>query len=246
LTSAPSACPCRGEGALIADAATAAAGRLICLERYGASVLVACPRCPAGQARAAAWSGLPPEAHGVRLAQLRTFPAQRPAIAAILGMLADPSGWLTLSGGYGTGKTTLLYATLNQFAAQGIYGRYTTAPDLLDHLRDAIRDQDGHAHSAHLERLQAVPVLAVDELDKYRATPYAEEIIFKLFDHRYRERRTLITLIGYNRERGDRIPPFLASRIRDGRFQLIQLDGPDLRPAVTDDPAAVWAREETP
>lgn len=240
----PGGCHCRGEGTLLTTPAEATAAQLIVVDRYGSSVLVLCPACERGRARAASWSGLPDEARGLSLDALRAHPAQRPAVEAIVALLRAPHGWLTLVGGYGTGKTTLIYAALNHLAAQGVYGRYVTAPGLINHLRDALRDQDGRAHSARLERLKSVPVLAVDELDKYRGTEYAEETIFDLFDHRYRERRTLATLIGYNRERGDRIPPFLASRMRDGRFTMVELDGPDLRPAVRDDPAAVWARGE--
>lgn len=239
-----SACPCRGEGTLLADLTAATAARLIIVDRYASRAVVICPDCEVGRARAAAWSGLPNEARGLYLDALRAYRPQQEALEAIAVLLREPRGWLTLAGGYGTGKTTLIYATLNHLAEQGIYGRYTTAPDLIDHLRDALRDADGRAHSERLERLKAVPVLAVDELDKYRATEYAEEAIFKLFDHRYRERGSLATLIGYNRERGDRIPPFLLSRIRDGRFRLVQLDGADLRPAQTEDPATAWATGE--
>lgn len=230
-----SAYPCRcRDGVLLAAPEAATAARLITVERYGSSVLVICPDCAAGQARAARWSGLPDEARGVYMTTLRRRPDQAAAVAAVAAFAATPRGWLTLAGGYGTGKTTLIYAALNHLAAAGIYGRYTTAPALLDHLRDALRDQDGRAHSERLQRLQTVPVLAVDELDKYRATDYAEEAIFQLFDYRYRERRTLATLIGYNRDRDDRIPPFLASRIRDGRFRLVELGGVDLRPVQLD------------
>jgi DNA replication protein DnaC len=228
----------------LTDAATATTAQLIVIERYGSSVVVVCPYCDAGRRRAVAWSGLPDEAWALPLPQLRAIPEQREAVAALAAFTVSPRGWITLAGSYGTGKTALLCATLVYLASVGVYGRYTTAPDLLNHLRDALRDADGRAHSERLERLKSVPVLVVDELDKYRATEYAEEAIFTLFDHRYRERATLATLIGYNRERGDRIPPFLASRIRDGRFRLVHLDGADLRPAITDDAAAVWARGE--
>lgn len=205
---------------------------MIVLDRYGNSALVVCHACPAGKERARSWSGLPADAQGLTLNSLRVHPAQRSAFQAVAELIRNPVGWLTLVGGYGTGKTTLMYAALNHLASQGMYGRYVTAPALLDHLRDALRDEDGRAHSERMERLKTTPVLAVDELDKYRATEYADEALFMLFDYRYRARNELVTLIGYNRDRGDRIPPFLTSRIRDGRFRLIELTGPDLRPSV--------------
>lgn len=225
-------CPsCGTSGVVPTTAERARALRLIVVDTYyGDRAVAICPDCPAGAARAAAWSGLPDEARGIRLdCGLRAIAEQMPAIKRVAAFLAEPRGWLTLAGGYGVGKTTLIYAALNHLADVGIYGRYLTAPELLDELRDALRDVDGRAHSDRLKRLFALPVLAIDELDKYYATEYAEETIFKLFDARYRERATVATLLGYNLGRQERIPPFLLSRINDGRFELVKMHGPDLR-----------------
>jgi DNA replication protein DnaC len=128
----------------------------------------------------------------------------------------------------------LLYATLGHLADAGMFDVYTTAPDLLDHLRAAIRDQNGNAQSERLRRMAAEPVLAIDELDKYRPTAYADEAIFKLFDAHYRAWATTATLIAYNDASG--IPLFLRSWTRDGRFRLIEIGGPDLRPALRTTP----------
>jgi DNA replication protein DnaC len=196
-------------------------------------VLAICPTCDAGRAWARAWSGLPDEAQGVRLdgKVLRPVVAQLEAQQAIAHLVADPCGWLTLAGGYGTGKTTLIYAALNHLADQGVYGRYTTAPDLLDYLRDGMVDR-GTSPGSRLRGLIEAPALAVDEIDKYHATQFAEEAIFKLFDAPYRARAEHATLIGYNLDGADRVPPFLVSRIRDGRFQYVELRGADLRPTL--------------
>jgi type II/IV secretion system protein len=146
-TPRPSAsnCPlCGGTaGDFLTTTAIAQARRLIVLATYTARALVICPQCPAGQARAQAWSGLPTEAMMIQLDSLRAVPAQAAAIAALTKLLAAPRGWLTLVGPYGTGKTTMLYAALNYLAALGVFGIYTTAPMLLDQLRDALRDADG-------------------------------------------------------------------------------------------------------
>lgn len=197
--------------------------------------LVICPACPAGAARAAIWRGLPPDADGVRLDNGTLAAVGDPdydqALAAVVDLIADPRGWLTLAGGYGTGKTTLIYACLNHLADRGVYGRYTTAPTLLEHLRDGLAGGDSPA--TRLRGLAEAPVLAVDELDKYQATQFAEEQIFKLFHARYQARDTCATLIGYNRDGEERIPPFLRSRIRDGRFTFVALRGADIRPTLS-------------
>lgn len=197
--------------------------------------LVLCPGCAAGRELARVWSGLPDEATGVRLdndqlVQLAVA-GYAEALAAVQRLIREPVGWLTLAGGYGTGKTTLIYAALNHLAERGIYGRYTTAPTLLDYLRDGLAP-GAETPGSRLRALAEAPVLAVDELDKYSATQFAEEQIFKLFQARYQQRRTHATLIGYNLDGAERIPAFLHSRIRDGRFTYIALRGPDVRPSL--------------
>lgn len=235
ISTSTSSCPiCASTGIFATSPARTRDERLICIATYGEQRAVAiCPACPAGAARAAAWSGLDQEARSIRLSgRFRDVPEQRLAVQAVAAFIADPRGWLTLAGDYGVGKTMLICATLNHLADVGVYGRYLTAPDLIASLRDSLRDVDGRAHSDRLARLFALPVLAIDELDKYYSTEYAEETIFRLFDARYRARSEVATLIGYNLSREERIPPFLRSRIGDGRFKLIRMHGPDLRPAL--------------
>jgi hypothetical protein len=232
-------CGCDGSGQTTMDAAEAVRRQLVVAAVYpqGARqvALVLCPGCAAGQALARVWSGLPDEATGVRLDNNRLVlledPSYDQALAAVQDLIRTPRGWLTLAGGYGTGKTTLIYAALNHLADRGVYGRYTTAPALLDYLRDGLAP-GVETPGSRLRGLAEVPILAVDELDKYSATAFAEEQIFKLFHARYQQRRTHATLIGYNLDGAERIPPFLASRIRDGRFQYIELRGADVRPAL--------------
>lgn len=241
----PSICPlCRDGGQVEATAEEAERYSLLVTGAYYGRVLAICPAgCAEGHARAWAWSGLPEEARGVRLASTalgKKIPAQQEAIGAVRKLLEAPRGWLTLAGGYGTGKTSLIYAALNHLADAGLYGRYTTAPDLLDWLRDAIGDVRGESPGGRLRQLRDAPVLAVDELDKYSATEFANEAVLKLFGTRYERRATHITLIGYNLDGAERIPPFLRSRIRDGRFRLVEMPGGDLRPSLSDP----WGRGE--
>lgn len=195
-------------------------------------LVVICPDCAAGHARFRAWSRLPDEARDVAFDRLTDWPEQAEALQATMAFVQEPVGWLTLAGGYGTGKTTLIYAALNHLAAVGSYGAYWTAPDLIEELRSGLRDETGAAHSDRLARIAELPVLAIDELDKYRHTAFAEEGIFRLFQRRYQLRRTHATLIGYNLDGADCIPPFLRSRIGDGRFRLVEMPGVDLRPAL--------------
>lgn len=215
------------------------AARLVVLDSYGDRVLVPCD-CTDGRKRAEKWRNLPREAAGVYLTNGKPLPIQAPARAEIARFIADPRGWLTLVGGYGVGKTRLIYAALNHLADVGMYGRYVMMPDLLNELRDCARTGDGYAEK--LRRFIQAPVLAIDELDKLRDTEFVDDVLYAIFLARYQERETVATIIGYNADGADRIPPFIRSRIRDSRFRLIEMGGPDLRPLA--DQLDPWDRGE--
>lgn len=232
---AASCAVCEGWGRLLMDEAEAVAAGLIVLERrpwFGSwRVDVPC-RCAAGLALIKRWSALPADAEGITLDTMSAMPHQDQAIAAVEAFCAEPKGWLTFGGDYGVGKTALIYATLNELAERGRHGRYTTAPDLLDKLRNLIRS--GGDPDRYLDRYSEAPLIAVDELDKYDPTEFAEKSMFRLFNARYQRHATAGTLLAYNLDRADRLPPFLRSRIDDGRFQHIQITGADVRPALGD------------
>jgi DNA replication protein DnaC len=189
----------------------------------------------------AAWQQLPADSQGVTFASLFDVPDQDQAATAAEAFCANPVGWLTFGGDYGVGKTALLYATLNALADRHIFGRYITAPELIDKLRNLVRS--GGDPDAYLDRWCAAPLIAIDEIDKYDATEFSEKSIFRLFNARYQRLATAGTLLAYNLDRASRLPPFLRSRIDDGRFKHIRLMGGDVRPAMGEDLDA-WDRGE--
>jgi hypothetical protein len=223
---------CNGYGTLLAYLDQARAAQLVILDVVGqgerARVIVPC-NCPAGRAVAERWRGLPDEATGIYLdnGRIRRIAEQKKALAEIRAFVTEPRGWLTLAGGYGVGKTRLMYAALNHLADRGIYGRYVMMPELLDELRNAVGT---NLYGERLRRLVAAPILAIDELDKMRDSDFVDDVVHAIFLARYRDRGQLGTLIGYNLAGEARIPPFLVSRIRDSRFRLVELGGVDLRP----------------
>lgn len=201
--------------------------------------LIACS-CAAGQRRVADWRALPAEAEGVTLRSLKPLKPQAEARRQVAAFAQDPRGWLILSGNYGTGKTKLVYAALNELAARNHHGRYILLPDLLDELRNSIK---AGAYADRLSRVVYAPILAIDELDKFRDdNEWVAEVLQKLFISRYRDAKYTGTILVYNRERADRLPEFLQSRVSDGHFRRVELNGDDLRRYANDlDP---WDRGE--
>lgn len=200
--------------------------RRVVLDTYGSRALIPCD-CTDGMRRAAKWRNLPRAAKGVSLTAFRPLEAQRSALDLARAFVADPYGWLTLIGGYGVGKTRLIYGALNDLADVGMYGRYVMMPELLNELRDASREG---GYGEILRRFVTAPLLAIDELDKIRNTDFVDDVLHAIFLSRYQEQETRATIIGYNLDGADRIPAFLRSRIHDSRFRMVEMTGPDVRP----------------
>lgn len=153
----------------------------------------------------------------------------RAAWEAARSVAGNPRGWLTLWGSYGPGKTHLLAATVNACTQHRIAAIYYTLPDLLDKLRGSY-GVDGF--SGLFDKLVAVRVLALDEVDKVRLTDWAIEKVYQLIDARYRELDRLATLFAMNIEPdpSEDVMGYLFSRMHDHRNQVVEVGGGDARP----------------
>jgi DNA replication protein DnaC len=153
-----------------------------------------------------------------------------PAPLAAARNVLSGQGWLTLVGGPGTGKSFLLKAVVHQAVQQGLLAVYITLPELLDHLRRSYDPEAKVSHDGLWDNLLNCVVLAVDEADKYQATPWAEEKLFILADDRYRRWLQCGTLWAVNNLRS--VPGYLQSRMADGRFAIVEMRGGDVRPEL--------------
>jgi DNA replication protein DnaC len=106
----------------------------------------------------------------------------------------DPHGWLVLVGASGCGKTHVAAAIANRCIAQGTPALFVVVPDLLDHLRAAYRPDSDITYDQLFEQVRSAPVLVLDDLGTQSATPWAEEKLFQIINHRYNARLpTVIT-----------------------------------------------------
>jgi DNA replication protein DnaC len=154
-----------------------------------------------------------------------------------------PWGIWTLWGRHGVGKTMVAQSLANHFRGQGKPSIYVHYRDMLDWLRQGYSEDAGEDAVARLGRMSEVWFLALDEFDKARTTPWAEEMVNSLIDARWRKGIALEahTLIAMNK---DPLTLFgkesaVYSRLRDDRFGCIigdawlpgitRNDDPDLR-----------------
>jgi len=205
--------------------------------------LVRCNVCGAHrqQEYLQALSGLSPEMLTWTLDGFMGREGRVEAIQAAKAVIANPRWWLILYGPAGTGKTYLMAAIVNALRQQGYMAIYTTMADLLDHCRQAY---DPAGKGPDYDDFWSIVVnahcLAIDEIEKFRPTPWAEEKVFQLMDERYRNAPRQLTVLATNStvRRGvqllaeTRYPGYLESRILDGRNRIVHLACGDVRPAM--------------
>jgi DNA replication protein DnaC len=124
----------------------------------------------------------------------------------------EPHGWLLLTGGYGCGKTHLAAAIANHRLELGQPAIFMTAPDLLDHLRSAFNPMSELPYDELFDQLRSAPLLILDDLGAQSSTPWAQEKLFQLLNHRYNRR--LPTVVTTN-QRLEEIEARLRSRLQD-------------------------------
>jgi len=96
-----------------------------------------------------------------------------------------PAGWLVLLGDHGSGKTHLAAAIAHATVASGAAAMFVVVPDLLDHLRATFSPTSRVGYDQRFEEVRTVPLLVLDDLGTETATPWAQEKLFQLLNHRY-------------------------------------------------------------
>jgi DNA replication protein DnaC len=135
----------------------------------------------------------------------------------------DPRDWLVIAGQTGRGKTRLAAAAGNYCREAGLQVMFVVVPDLLDQLRSAYNPQTPASFDTMFERVRNVPLLILDDLGAQSGTPWADEKLFQLINHRYNA--SLPTVITTNLTVRD-LDARLGSRLTDPQISTILLMGP--------------------
>ncbi len=145
------------------------------------------------------------------------------AFEAAFAYSEAPAGWLVLAGAHGSGKTHLAAAIANRCIEGGRPVFFVSVPDLLDHLRASYSPTSDIGYSDLFEQVNEAPLLVLDGLGSQSATPWAQEKLQQIFNHR--AIGELPTVITTATDFGD-LDPYLASRIMDPRLsRVLELRG---------------------
>lgn len=137
-----------------------------------------------------------------------------------------PEGWLVLAGETGCGKTHLAAAVAHQQRAAGKPYLFVAVPDLLDRLRGDAHAQHPREAPEFIERVRTCPFLVLDDLGVHSDTPWAQEKLFQILNHRYNAKLpTVITV-----RPSDELPAAIRSRLYDDKVSLfVEIAAPDYR-----------------
>ena len=138
------------------------------------------------------FDSLSPQGRSEILEDQRLF---RQAYEAAQDFAAEPKGWLVFSGPMGCGKTHLAAAMGHQLLQEGRSVFYVFVPDLLDHLRSTFGPSSEISYDDLFEQVRNSAILILDDLGMQSATPWAEEKLYQILNHRFNsEMPTVITV----------------------------------------------------
>ena len=126
------------------------------------------------------------------------------------------SGQIYLFGDYGLGKTHILKTAVSQAVKAGRQAHYLTTTGFLDDLRLSFDAENPNTSIyGRLRFWSSVPLLALDELDRESATPFAQERLSQVLDERWQGAIAgrLVTLLASN-SRPEELPDILIQESR--------------------------------
>ena len=110
------------------------------------------------------------------------------AYRAAVSFAANPQGWLVFMGPNGCGKTHLAAAIANHRLQQGCPALFVGVPDLLDHLRSTFDPSSDTSYDEIFGEVENAPLLVLDDFGNQTSTPWAEEKLFQIVNHRFTAR----------------------------------------------------------
>lgn len=139
----------------------------------------------------------------------------------------SPDGWLVFQGVNGCGKTHLAAAIVNYRYQLHEMALFVVVPDFLDHLRSTFSPESKISYDQLFETVKSAPLLVLDDFAEQASTPWAQEKLYQVINHRYNARLpSVITTCSSL----DEIESRISSRLVDPKISvLFNITAPDYR-----------------
>ncbi len=139
----------------------------------------------------------------------------------------SPDGWLVFQGVNGCGKTHLAAAIVNFRYQLHEMALFVVVPDFLDHLRSTFSPDSKISYDQLFETVRTAPLLVLDDFAEQASTPWAQEKLYQVINHRYNARLpSVITTCSSL----DEIESRISSRLVDPKISvLFNITAPDYR-----------------
>ena len=142
----------------------------------------------------------------------------RAAVEAAREYAGDPAGWLVLTGPNGVGKTHLAAAIANSCIERGQAVFFVHVPNLLDDLRSTYAPTSEMSYSDLFEQVNEAPLLIMDGLGAQSPTPWAQEKLQQIFNHRANSKLPTVVTTAVDLAELD---PYITARITNRRTGLV-------------------------
>jgi len=152
------------------------------------------------------------------------------ALAASISYAQNTGGWLVLTGSSGCGKTHLAAAIANRRIADGQPALFIVVPDLLDHLRSTFSPNSEISYDDLFDQILNAPLLILDDLGTQSSTPWAQEKLFQIINHRFNAK--LPTIFTTNLSPAE-LPERLRTRLTDETLSQVFRVGESQHPYLS-------------
>jgi DNA replication protein DnaC len=139
----------------------------------------------------------------------------------------SPDGWLVFQGVNGCGKTHLAAAIVNYRYQINKPALFVVVPDFLDHLRSSFSPESKLTYDQLFEAVKNAPLLVLDDFGEQAGTPWAQEKLYQVINHRYNARLPSVITTCCSL---DEIESRISSRLVDPKISvLFNIIAPDYR-----------------
>ncbi len=178
-------------------------------------------------------TGLDQSESGIDWEDMQQTDQAKQMIPAIKRMIESGYGMIYIWGVPGVGKTMSGKRAVMDATRKGFNSKYVRHSPLMDWMRSTFDEEYSQAlMRSRMEEIAEYDLLVIDELGRDRGTDFSKDKLSEILELRYSNainKKTMTVWIS-NFAPGEVLGGYQKDRIEDGRFEVIHVGGPSMRP----------------